>query len=320
MFFRDKKVLVTGSTGLVGSNLIEKLLEQGAIVRATLHKKESVIVDSRIEYIKVDLTQKEDCQRVVEGRDFVFMCAANTSGAATIASTPMVHVTPNVLMNSQMLEASYDAGVQKFLWMSSTTGYPPSEDRCVKEEEMFDGEPFEKYFFVGWMKRFTEILCQMYGEKLDKPMTTIVLRPTNIYGINDDFEFATSHVVPALIRKVVERWDPIEVWGTGEDIRDVIYVEDMVESMLKAMEEIQSYTAINIGLGKGYSVKQILQTILEIDGYSDAKVEFNSAKPTMIPVRLINTTKAENILGFRAKTDLREGLKKTIQWYRENYK
>ena len=149
-------------------------------------------------------------------------------------------------------------------------------------------------------------------------MTTIVLRPTNVYGPGDDFEFATSHVIPALIRKVVERWDPIEVWGDGEDVRDAIYVDDMVAAMMRGMQQIESYTAINIGQGKAYSVKQILAAILDLDGYSNAKVSFDASKPTMIPIRVIDTEKAERELGFKAEVDLREGLQKTIQWYRES--
>ncbi|MBI4529883.1 MAG: NAD-dependent epimerase/dehydratase family protein [Candidatus Latescibacteria bacterium] len=318
MSLRNQPVLVAGATGFVGSNLITRLLSEEATIRATIHRRPPVVVDDRIEYIHADLTKGEDCRRAVEGQRLVFLCAASTSGAATIATTPMVHVTPNVLMNTQLLEAAYEAGVEKLLWLSSTTGYPLSGNRPVREEEMFEGEPYEKYFFVGWMKRFTEILCRMYGEKLPKTMTTIVLRPTNIYGPNDDFEPATSHVTAALIRKVVERQNPIEVWGTGEDVRDVIYVDDLVEAMVRAVEKVESYTAINIGLGKAYTVKHILQMIMELDDYTDVRIVFNASKPTMIPIRLVDTTKAETVLGFRAKTDLREGLQKTIGWYSES--
>lgn len=315
-FFEGQRALVAGATGLVGSNLVKRLLDEGAAVRATLHRRDPVVADDRIEYVRVDLTRGEDCRGVVEGVRYVFLCAANTSGAQTIATTPMVHVTPNVLINTQMLEAAYEAGVEKFVWLSSTTGYPTSGDRPVREEEMFEGEPYEKYFFVGWMKRFTEVLCRMYGEKLARPMTTLVLRPTNIYGRGDDFEFATSHVLPALVRKVVERGRPLEVWGNGEEVRDVLYVDDMVEAIVLAVQKLDRHVAINIGLGQTYSVKQILAAILELDGYDDAQIVFDASKPTMIPIRRIDTSRAESLLGFRARTDLRTGLRRTIDWYR----
>lgn len=318
MFFKGQKVLVTGGSGFTGVNLIARLLKEGASVRATVHCKSPVAIDERVEYVRCDLTTVTDCQKAVEGVRYAFHCAAVTSGAAVTAATPMVHVTPNIVMNTQLLEAAYAAHVEKFLWLGSTTGYPLTGKHPVKEEEMYEGEPYDKYFFVGWMKRFTEVLCRMYGEKLVRPMTTIVLRPTNIYGPNDDFEPATSHVTAATIRKVVERQTPIEVWGTGEDVRDLIYVDDMVEAMVRAMEKVKSYTAINIGLGRGYRIKDILQLILELDGYTNASVVFNPSKPTMIPIRLIDTTRAQALLGFQADTDLRTGLVRTIKWYRES--
>ena len=130
--FKGKKVLVTGGTGFVGVNLIARLISLGAHVRATLHKKEPVLIDSRIEYMRCDLMNMEDCRKVAQGMDYVFMCAANTSGAAVIASTPLVHVTPNIIMNSQILEASYFAKVKKFIFLSSNAANPPSADRPVK--------------------------------------------------------------------------------------------------------------------------------------------------------------------------------------------
>jgi GDP-L-fucose synthase len=315
--FKDTKILVAGGTGFIGVNLILRLLSLGSKVCATLHNHPAVIQDDAIEYVWADLTLMEDCKRAVDGVDYVFMCAASTSGAAVIATTPLVHVTPNIVMNAQMLEAAYFAKVKKFIWLSSNAAYPPSGDRPVKEEEMFNGDPYEAYFGVGWMKRYTEILCRMYSEKLKNPIATVVLRPSNIYGPHDDFEFETSHVMAALIRRVVERNNPLEVWGTGDDIRDWIYIDDFIDAVMLAAEKIESYDPINIGLGKGYSVKQALQTILEVDGYTDANIKFNSSKPSMIPIRLIDTTKAETILAFKARTGLREGIRKTIEWYRK---
>lgn len=317
--FNGARVLVTGGAGFIGANAVQRLLSSGAEVRATIHRKEPVIRDKRIEYIRCDLTRMEDCQKAVSGMDYVFMCAANTSGAAVIASTPLVHVTPNIVMNSQMLEVAYFARVKKFIWLSSNAAYPPSGDRPVKEEEMFAGEPYETYFGVAWMKRYTEILCRMYSEKLKNPMSTVVLRPSNIYGPYDDFDFATSHVMAALIRRVVERHDPFEVWGTGNDIRDWIYIDDFIDAMILAAEKINTYDPVNIGLGQGYSIKQALQIMLEVDGFSNANVKFNPSQPSMIPIRLIDITRAETTLGFKPKTGLREGIQKTIVWYRKTH-
>lgn len=315
---KGQPVLVTGSTGLVGTNLVKRLLSRGANVRATLHKRGPTVVDQRIEYVDVDLTRGADCERAVKGQKFVFHCSANTSGAATMTYTPLAHVTPNVLMNTQLLEEAYKAGVEKLMWLSSTSGYPPYGGQPTIEEEMSDGEPDDAYFFVGWMKRFTEALCRMYGEKLAKPMTTIVLRPTNVYGPNDDYEPDTSHVTAALIRKVVERQDPLEVWGTGDDVRDIIYVDDMVDAMVMAMEKVEVYTALNIGLGQAFTVKEILKTIIEVDGYHNAEVVFDPSKPSMAPIRVVDVKKAEQLIGFRASTDLKTGLTRTLRWYRDS--
>ncbi len=316
--FYEKNVLVTGGAGFIGVNLIKGLLELGADVIATLHRKPAVIQDERITYTKCELTNANDCKQVVQGMDYVFMCAANTSGAAVMEKTPLVHVTPNIIMNTLMLEAAYEAKVKKFLFISSNSVYPVT-DYPVREEGMIKTDLFGKYFCVGWMKRFSEILCEMYATKLKKPMKTVVVRPANAYGEYDDFEWETSHVIPALIRKIAERHKPVEVWGDGNDIKDFIYVGDLIEGMLLAMEKIDTFSPINIASGRACTIKEVLNAILIADNYQDAKIVFNSSKPTMIPKRLIDTSKAKKLLGFKAKTSLAEGIKKTVDWYKETY-
>jgi len=318
MFLNGQKVLVTGAAGLVGASLVARLVREGAKVRATFHNSSPRETVPGAEYVQLDLTRQENCNVAVAGVRYIFHCAAGGSGAGGTAASPMAHVTPNIVMNAWLADAAYNAGVEKVLFFGSTTAYPLTE-KPVKEEDLFSGELFEKYYFVGNMKRFSEILCRMYGEKLPRRMSAVVVRPSNVYGPGDKFEPERSNVSAALLRKVVERQKPILVWGTGEDVRDLIYIDDLVDGTLLAMEKLQGYDAVNIGSGKGCSVKQILQTLLELENYTDVKVVFDSSKPTMIPIRLMDVSKAERVLGFRAKTDLREGLRKTIEWFKAVY-
>jgi len=319
MFYKDKKVLVTGGTGFVGINLIQRLLSLDAHVRATVHKKQPIVCDDRIEYVQCNLLKLNDCQRVVKDIDYVFMCAANTSGAAVIAATPLVHVTPNIIMNSQLLESSYFAEVKKFIFLSSSVVYPPSGEKPVKESDMLlDCDPYDTYFGAAWMKRYTEILCRLYSKKLKKTMPTVVVRPSNIYGPYDDFDFNTSHVMAATIRKVIERQNPIQVWGTGDDVRDFIYVDDFIDALTLVAEKVDTYDPINIASGKEYSVKQVLEIASEIDNYKDITIICDPSKPSMIPIRIFDTRKAQQLIGFKTKTDIRDGISKTIKWYK-NY-
>ncbi len=314
--FENSNVLVTGGAGFVGVNLIHRLLGLGANVTATLHHKKASVQDDRITYLQCDLTRPEDCQRVVQGMDYVFMCAANTSGAAVMEKTPLVHLTPNLLMNVLMLEAAYAAGVKKFLFISSNTVYPVT-DHPVKEGDVTN-EFFHKYFIVAWMKRFSEIVCEMYSTKIKNPMKTVVVRPANLYGEYDDFEWETSHVIPALIRKVVERHQPIEVWGDGMDLKEFIYVQDFLDGLLLAMEKQEGFDPINIANGQPVTVRDVLQAILEADDYTDAELVFDTSKPSMIRKRLIDPSKAKHDLGFESKTSLQEGICKTVTWYRKS--
>ncbi len=314
--FSGRNVLVTGGAGFVGANLVKRLSEMSANVRATLHKKKAVIKDDRIEYIRCDLQKPEDCLTVCKDMDYVFLCAANTSGAAVMEKMPLVHLTPNLVMNALMLEAAYAAGVKKVLFISTNTVYPVT-DYPVKEADVTN-EFFEKYFIVAWMKRFSELMCEMYATRIKKPLQTVIVRPANIYGPFDDFEWETSHVLPALIRRVVERHDPISVWGDGRDIKDFIYIDDFIEGLLLAMEKVNGFDVVNIASGNQYVLRDLLEQIVKLDGYDNASIVYDASKPTMIPKRLIDPSKAKILLGFHAKTPIEDGLKKTITWYRDS--
>lgn len=317
--FKNANVLVTGAGGFLGTNIAKRLVEDGAHVLGTLHGRPPQYEHPNLKYVKTDLTQMSDCRQAVEGMEYVFMCAANTSGAAVMATQPLAHVTPNVVMNAQMLEASYQAKVKKFLFISSSAAYPPSGDRSISEEEMFAGDPYEAYFSVGWMKRYGEVLCRIYSEKIKDPMSTVVVRPSNVYGPYDKFDFERSHVTAALIRKVIERHDPLEVWGTGEDVRDLIFVDDFIDAVMLAMARLDRFDPVNIGYGKGCRVRDVLTTLLDIDKFDNANVVVNPTKPSMIPIRLVDVGKAQAVLEFKAMTNLRDGLKHTLEWYRQSY-
>ncbi len=316
--FKNKNVLIAGGAGFIGSHLILRLLKLGANVSATLHNKGAVIKDERINYLNCDLRKSDDCLRVTKNIDYVFMCAANTSGAAVMTKTPLAHLTPNVLMNISMLDASYQNSVKKFLFISSNTVYPLT-DFPVKEDDVTN-DFYEKYFIVAWMKRFSEIVCQMYSEKISKPMDVCVIRPANVYGEFEDFNWETSHVIPALIRKVVERMNPLEVWGDGNDLKEFIYIDDFIDGTLLAMEKLSGYDPINIATSKPCTVKEIINLLIKIDSYDNANIVFDTTKPTMIPKRLIDNQKAINKLGFTPKVSLEEGLRRTLKWYRDSLK
>lgn len=318
MDFAGKKVLIAGAAGFLGTNLALALAKRGARLRLAVHKKPLKVTIPGADIVTADLRSADECDRAVAGMDYVFLCAAHTSGAAVIRATPLVHITPNVLINTLMLEAAYQADVAKFCFLSSGAAYPPTGDRPVTEAEMFDGNPNEVYFAAGWMKRYAEILCRTYAEKIAKPMATLVIRPSNVYGPHDKYDFAVSHVTAALIRRVVERHKPLEVWGTGQDIRDLIYVDDFVDGVLAAFASERPHLAVNICAGQGYSIRQMLQKMLEVDGWRDAEVRYDPSRPSTVPILLMDNGLARRELGFEARTSLDEGLRRTIEWYRAN--
>jgi GDP-L-fucose synthase len=309
-------ILVAGGSGFIGSNLVRHLLTDTQGVHATYYRHVPPSDCEGVDWIQADLTDRDACARACENIDTVFLCAAVTSGASVIVNNPLAHITDNVVINARMLAAAHSQGVRHFVYFSSSAAYPPTGHCPTKETALFNGEPYRSYWWVGHMKRYAERLCYGYARKLTNKMRMTVIRPSNVYGPGDKFDLAHSHMCAAMIRRVVERRNPIEVWGTGKDVRDLIYVDDLVDGVMAAVNVTSDYMAVNIASGKGYTVTQVLETILRVDGYDDVQIVYRPDKPTTIPVRLVDTSLAKKALGFEAKTSLEEGLEKTISWYR----
>ena len=317
LYFKGKQVLVAGAGGFVGTHLTQRLVELGAEVRGTLFHKPPQRADSKVDYVSCDLTKPEDCLNITQGIDFVFMAAANSSGAAVIEKTPLAHLTPNVVMNAHMLAAAYENEVERFCFISSNTVYPLTEF-AVKEEDT-NYEYFEKYFVVGWMKRFSEIMCQMYTEKIKAPMQTVVVRPGNLYGPYDKYTWKESKVIAALIRRAVERHNPFLVWGDGNDVKDFLYIEDFIEGVLLAFERIEGFSPLNIASGQPVTIREVLTKILQETGYEDAVVRYDASKPIMIPKRLIDVSRVREVSGWVPQTSLAQGIARTVKWYKSTY-
>lgn len=315
------RTLVTGANGLVGHNLVRSLTRNqvhGDNIRLAFHKHGWNTQLDQMEYVFGDLTDAKFAARVMQDVDLVYHCAAASFGAEIMSKDPLALLTPNVLMNTILLDAAYKAGVSKFVWLASTTGYPDAPGEAIKEERMFDGDPYDKYFAVGWSKRFTEKMCEIYATKISRPMTCIVLRPTNIYGPWDKYNFGTCHVLPAMIRKFVEKQNPLQIWGDGSETRDFIYVEDMIRAMQLAANLTDGFTQLNIGSGTQVSINALIDTLQEITGFYPQK-EHLGGKPAMIPSREVSIQKAKDELGFSATVSLKDGLNKTIDWYKDEH-
>jgi len=316
-FYNQKKILVAGSAGFIGSNLVDRLVKLGANVRGTYHLRSPPAINSEVEYLRVDLRNIQDCLRVTSDIDYVFMAAANSSGAENIEKTPLVHLTPNLVMNANMLEAAHTNSIQKFCFISSNVVYPVT-DFAVSEDDVTN-EFFDKYYIVGWMKRFTELMCEMYSQKIANPMTTIIIRPGNLYGPYDKFTMTNSKVIPALIRRAIEREVPFRVWGNGEDLKDFLYIDDFIDGILSSFEKFNQFEIVNIASGSSISIREILELILVETKYTEAKIIYDLTMPTMIPKRLINIEKAKNKLLWSPKTSLSKGIAVTVDWYKSYY-
>lgn len=315
MFYEGKVSLVTGGSGFIGSHLVEALLEQGAKVRVPLHKRPMEVNDPRIETMTADLSREEDCLAAMEGVDYVFHAAGAVSSAGMKGDKTMAAITTNLILTAQVLQAAWNAGVKRVLIFSSSTAYPVV-DYPIKEEECWDGPVHPFYFGYGWMRRYLEKISEHVANSSDVKIA--IVRPTAVYGPYDNFNPATCHVIPALIKKAVEKMDPFEVWGDGTEIRDFMHAGDLARGCLMMLENYATCDPVNIAQGGQITIGDIVKTILKAAGHGDAELNFDISKPTTIPVRNVDTSKAKKLLGFEPRLSVEEGIQDTVDWYKAN--
>lgn len=313
--FKEKHVLVTGGSGLIGSHLIKELLAHGARVRAAVHNRPLKEFSTHMESVRGDLSRLQDCINATRDMEYVFHLAAFVGGVGRNKAHPARMYTPNMLMQTNMLEAARLMDVDRYLYTSSVCLYP-GHISLMSENVAWEGAPEATNASYGWVKRMGELQCQAYAQEYG--MDIAIVRPTNAYGPFDNFDLETSHVIPALVRKAVERQDPYTVWGTGEVSRDFIHARDVSKGMMLALEKYHVADPLNLGTGREIKIKDLAYLILKLSGYENAKIILDKTRPSGQPGRRVDTRKAKEKVAFEAQITLEEGLKETIDWYRNN--
>lgn len=308
--FNGSKVLVTGGTGLIGSHAVEELLSRGAIVRTVVHRRPNPFT-SGVELLQGDLREPDFCRKAVRGMDAVIHAAGITGGLNTVASGALGNFTDNLLMNTLVLEACRREGVRRYAFVSNTSVYPDTTEPLV-EEMAWGSATTVPENHTGVVKRTGELQCRIYAERAG--MEIAIVRGGNAYGPRDNFDLETSHVLPALVRKAVERQDPFVLWGSGETVRDFTHARDIARGILFLLEHHATGDPVNIATGRTVSIRELLQLILTLSGHTPAKIVSDGDRPGGSRIKCSDVSKMKR-LGFKPLISLEEGLKETIEWY-----
>ena len=307
-FWHSKRVLVTGGAGFLGSFVVEKLQQKGC---------KEVLIPRKKDYNLVEMEAVKRLYRETRP-DMVIHLAALVGGIGANQADPGKFFYDNLMMGAQMMEGGRQRGLDKFVAIGTICAYPKFTPVPFKEEDLWNGYPEETNAPYGLAKKMLLVQSQSYKQQYG--FNSIFLLPVNLYGPRDNFDLATSHVVPALIRKCVEAKKQSErhimVWGTGTPTREFLYVDDAAEGILMAAEHYNGSEPVNLGSGVEISIKDLVHLIVRLTGFS-GEIVWDASKPDGQPRRCLDTSKAARLFGFRAKTPFKEGLQRTIKWYWE---
>jgi GDP-L-fucose synthase len=307
-FWNNKKILVTGGAGFLGSHVVRKLILERGVDPNNIRIPRSKDMDLRV---------WENCVRAVKDIDIVIHLAARVGGIGYNMKYPATLFYDNAIMGIQLMEAARREGVEKFVVIGTVCAYPKFTPVPFKEEDLWNGYPEETNAPYGLAKKMLLVQAQAYRKQYG--FNAIYLLPANLYGPGDNFDPETSHVIPALIRKIFEAKirgeNKVIAWGTGNASREFLYVEDAAEGIILATEKYNKPDPVNLGSGEEITIRELARLIADLIGFK-GEIIWDTSKPDGQPRRRLDVRKAKEEFGFEAKTDLRTGLIKTIEWYK----
>jgi nucleoside-diphosphate-sugar epimerase len=317
-YWSGKKVLVTGGSGFIGSHVVDRLLNMGAEVTASVYQDPVNLsnldgVRDRIRMRVVDLTRLDDCMEICQGQNIVFNIAHADGSVAFKKTRPAFILRQNMLITLNMLEAASRNQVERFLVTSSAEVYPhdspvpTAEDQAfTKSDRLADG--------YTWSKRMSELAARVWTH--EHSLQVAIARPNNIYGPRDYFDEARGRVIPMFIKRAVEEDKPIVIWGAGDTIRTFLYVEDLAAGLLTLVEKYPECDAVNFGGDEEISLRELAELVVRLSG-SKAEIICDTSKPSGAPKRTADIAKAQRILDFRPTVSLETGLARTLAAYRK---
>jgi GDP-L-fucose synthase len=305
-FWRGRRVMVTGGGGFLGQSVVRQLQAAGG---------DDLMVPRSRDY---DLRTPEGIERALADGNpqMVIHLAAIVGGIGAMRANPGGYFYENAIMGVQLLEQARLAGVEKFVTVGTVCSYPKYTPVPFKEDELWNGFPEETNAPYGIAKKILLVQGQAYRDQYG--FNSIHLIPVNLYGPGDNFDLATSHVIPALIRKCIDARDAkspfVDVWGTGTASREFIYVDDAARGIVLASEFYDQPDPVNLGVGHEITIRELARTIAQLTGYG-GEIRWDASKPDGQPRRMLDTERAEKAFGFVANTKLLDGLRETIRWY-----
>jgi len=311
-----QRVLVCGATGFIGRNLVEALARRADLEVHALHFTRPAYEVAAVAWLHADLRDPAAVTALVKGFDVVIQAAATTSGARDIVAAPYIHVTDNAVMNSLLLRACFDAKVKHFIFFSCSVMYQPREKPWREEEWDAAREMHVNYFASGWTKLYIEKMCEFFSRQGVTKHT--VIRHTNIFGPHDKFDLERSHMFGASVTKVMtSKNGKVTIWGSGEEARDLLYVDDLVRFVELAMDRQRSpYEMLHASAGHAVPINNVVALIVRASG-RDLRIEHDLEGPTIGTSFALDSRRARQVLGWEPQVSFDDGVRRTVNWWRK---